>query len=201
MITPFAPSVATRLNTLGTAAGPVRAKLTLDLGKSKEQATDRATLRAEVELDAPLLRGRANVTTTPTLAAVRGLDLETLRRGEIGVEARFSAQRGDTLVALLGLDHAVAAGESAVQFEGSLNGTWGAPLRVNAKLWGAGMDADMQGTAEPWASKANVNLRVRSVNLAPLFGLKPSESTLRNVRCLRMRRSPATSSLWTIWTA
>jgi hypothetical protein len=182
LITPFAPSVATRLNTLGTAAGPVRAKLTLDLGKSKEQATDRATLRAEVELDAPLLRGRANVTTTPTLAAVRGLDLETLRRGEIGVEARFSAQRGDTLVALLGLDHAVAAGESAVQFEGSLNGTWGAPLRVNAKLWGAGMDADMQGTAEPWASKANVNLRVRSVNLAPLFGLKPSESTLRNVR-------------------
>jgi large subunit ribosomal protein L24 len=182
VIAPFAPSAAARLNTLGTAAGPVHAKLTLDLGKNKEQPTDRATLRADVELDAPLLRGRATMTTTPPLAAVRNLDLETLRHGEIGVESRFSAQRGDSLVALLGLDHAVAAGEGAVQFEGSLGGTWGAPLRVNAKLWGAGMDADVQGTAEPWTSQANLNLRVRSVNLAPLFGLKPQESPLRNVR-------------------
>jgi hypothetical protein len=182
LIAPFAPSVAARLNALGSGAGPVHAKLALDLGKSKDQPADRAAVRADVELEAPLVKGRATVTTMPPITAIRGLDLDTLRRGEIGVETRFSAQRGDSLTALLGLDHAVAAGEGAVQFEGSLSGTWGAPLRLNAKLWGAGMDADVQGTAEPWASQASVNLRVRSVNLAPMFGLKPTDSALRNVR-------------------
>ena len=94
----------------------------------------------------------------------------------------MTAQRGASLVALLGLEQAVAAGEGAVQFEGTANGVWGAPLRLNAKLWGAGMDADAQGTADPSTSQASVNLRVRSVNLAPIFGLPPSDSSLRNVR-------------------
>jgi uncharacterized protein involved in outer membrane biogenesis len=182
LIAPFAPSLAARLNTLGTGAGPVRAKLAFDLGKSKDQPADRAAVRADIELDAPLLKGRATITTAPPIAAIRGLDLETLRRSEIGLETRFSAQRGDALIALLGLDRAVAAGEGAVQFEGGLSGIWGAPLRLNAKLWGAGMDVDAQGTVEPWASRAGVNLRVRSVNLAPIFGLKASDSPLRNVR-------------------
>jgi AsmA family/AsmA-like C-terminal region len=182
LIAPFAPSLATRLNTLGTGAGPVHGKLALDLGKSKDQPADQAAVRADIELDAPLLKGRATVTTAPPLAAIRGLDLDTLRRSEIAVETRFSVQRGDMLIALLGLDRVVAAGEGAVQFEGALSGSWGAPLRVNAKLWGAGMDADAQGAVEPWASRAGGNLRVRSVNLAPIFGLKASDSPLRNVR-------------------
>ncbi len=182
LIAPFAPQLAARLNTLGPGAGPVRVKLGFDLGKGKDQSADRATARADLELEAPLLKARATMTTMPPIAAIRGLDLETLRRSEIGIETRLSAQRGDSLIAFLGLDHAVAPGEGAVQFEGSLNGTWGMPLRLNAKLWGAGMDADAQGTTEPWASQASVNVRVRSVNLAPVFGLKPQDSPLRNVR-------------------
>jgi hypothetical protein len=182
LIAPFAPQLAARLDTLGPGTGPVRTKLALDLGKGKDQSADRATARADLELDAPMLKARTTVTTMPPVAAIRGLDFDALRRGEIAIETRFSAQRGDSLVALLGLDRAVSAGEGAVQFEGSLNGTWGTPLRLNAKLWGAGMDADAQGTAEPWGSKASVNLRVRSVNLAPVFGLRPQDSPLRNVR-------------------
>jgi large subunit ribosomal protein L24 len=52
------------------------------------------------------------------------------------------------------------------------------------RVWGAGIDADIQGTAEPWAdpAKANVGLRVRSVNLAPLFGLKAGDVSAQNVR-------------------
>jgi large subunit ribosomal protein L24 len=182
LIAPLAPSFAERLNTLGTGAGPVRVKLALDLDKSKDQPADRASARADIELDAPLLKARATMTSAPPIAAIRGLDAETLRRSEIGIETRFSAQRGDALIALLGLDRAVAASEGAVQFEGSASGTWGAPLRLNAKLWGAGMDADAQGTVEPGGAQASVNLRVRSVNLAPMFGLKPQDSALRNVR-------------------
>ena len=82
------------------------------------------------------------------------------------------------MLALLGLDHAIAAGEGPAQFEGSVSGMWQAPLRLKAKMSGTGLDAEAQGTAEPWAqdAKASVNLTVRSVNLTPLFDLKPSDA-------------------------
>jgi large subunit ribosomal protein L24 len=85
------------------------------------------------------------------------------------------------LLVLLGLDHAVAA-DGNLQFEGSASGVFRQPLRLSAKLWGANLDAEAQGTAEPWTQKASVNLKVRSVNLAPLFSLKPSDSAAQNVR-------------------
>jgi large subunit ribosomal protein L24 len=45
------------------------------------------------------------------------------------------------------------------------------------------LDAEAQGTAEPWAAepKAGINLTVRGVNLAPLFDLKPSDSLAQNI--------------------
>ena len=48
---------------------------------------------------------------------------------------------------------------------------------------GAGLDAEAQGTAEPWAQepKANVNLKIRSVNLAPLLDLKPADTLAQNI--------------------
>jgi large subunit ribosomal protein L24 len=67
-------------------------------------------------------------------------------------------------------------GDGPARFEGSGSGVWNAPLRINARLTGNGLDADLQGTAEPFAAdaKANADLRIRKVNLAPLFGLKPA---------------------------
>ena len=52
-----------------------------------------------------------------------------------------------------------------------MNGAWRAPLRLKARLWGAGLDADADGSVEPWAaeSKASVNLRVRSADISPLL--------------------------------
>jgi hypothetical protein len=182
LIAPLAPSLAARLNTVATPSGPVRAKFALNLGGSKEQVADRIAARLDVDLDAPQLRGHTIVTATPPGAAIRSLDLESLRLSDLKIETRLTAQRGTALVGVLGLDQVVAAGESAVQFEGAANGVWGKPLRVNAKLWGAGMDADAQGTVDPSTSEAGMNLRVRSVNLAPIFGLPSSDNSLRNVR-------------------
>jgi hypothetical protein len=187
LIAPLAPSLAARLNALATAPGaaapgPVRTKFVLNLGGSKEHVADQIVARADVDLDTPQLRGRTTLTATPPVAAIRNLDLESIRLSEIKMETRLTAQRGTAMISLLGLDQAVAAGEGAVQFEGTANGVWGKPLRLNAKLWGAGMDADAQGTADPSTSQASVNLRVRSVNLGPIFGLSPSDNALRNVR-------------------
>jgi large subunit ribosomal protein L24 len=95
----------------------------------------------------------------------------------------LSSEQGRSLLALLGLDRVAAAGEGPARFEGSATGVWRAPLRMKARISGAGLDAEVQGTAEPWASepRAAVNLSVRHANLAPLFDLDPSNPLVQNI--------------------
>jgi hypothetical protein len=64
-----------------------------------------------------------------------------------------------------------------------VSGLWQAPLRLKISLSGAGLDAEAQGTAEPWAAqpKASVSLKARTINLAPLFDLKPSDRLMQNI--------------------
>jgi AsmA-like protein len=182
-LAPVAPALVSRLETLGPTTGPARLKLALEANRSADSA-DRTALRAVVELDSVQLKGSATLTTKPKSASLRAFDLADIGRNEIGVETRVSAERGATLFALMGLDHLITTGDGPAQLEGTASGAWRAPQRITMRMWGAGIDADIQGTAEPWAepAKANVGLRVRSVNLAPLFGLKPSEVSAQNVR-------------------
>jgi len=181
LIQPFAPAVAARLSALGTNPGPARAKFMLDLDKGQ---ADRANARAMLDLDAPQLKGSATITAKPQLNALRGIDLNALSRSDVGVEAKLSSEQGRILVALLGLDRAITAGDGPAQFEGSANGAWRAPLRLKARFWGAGLDADAEGSVEPWAteSKASVNLRVRSADISPLLDRRPSSRPAENIR-------------------
>jgi large subunit ribosomal protein L24 len=194
LIAPLAPALATRLDSIGTSPGPARLKLALDVDKDTDH-TDRANARATIDLDAPQLKGTATITAKPAVAAVRGIDLDALRRSEINIESKMSSDQGHALLTLLRLDRAIAV-DGPAQFQGSVTGTWNAPLRLNVKISGTGLDAEAQGTAEPWAPepKAGVNLKVRSVNLAPLFDLKPSDSLAQNVS-LASRVSLAGSKL------
>jgi hypothetical protein len=195
LFAPFAPDLASRLDAMGTSPGPARLKLTLDLDKNAEHA-DRASARAVLDLDAPQLKGVATITAKPEIAAVRGIDIDALRRSEIGIESKFSSGQAHSLLALLGLDRTIAAGDGPAQFEGSVTGVWGAPLRLKARISGAGLDAEAQGTAEPWASepKASVSLTVHRANFAPLFDLKPSDALAQNIS-LSSRVSLAGSKL------
>ncbi len=182
LIAPLAPALVSRLNSMGTSPGPARLKLTLDLEKNSEHG-DRANARAVLDLDAPQFKGVATITAKPDIAAIRGIDLDTLRRSEFGIESKLSSERGGSLLVLLGLDRGIAAGQGPAQFEGSVTGAWRAPLQLKAKMSGPGLDAEAQGTAEPWASepKASVNLRLRGVNLAPLLDIKPSDTLAQNI--------------------
>jgi hypothetical protein len=177
MLQPFAPSLAARLGALRPDAGPINAKLALDLDKGKGPAADRTTAQATLDIDAPQVKGHTVVSATPNVAAIRGLDFDALGRSGIAAEAKFSAGEGAALLRLLGLDGAIAAGGGPAQFEGSVSGAWHAPLRMKARLWGAGLDADAEGTAEPWAkaAKSSVSLRVRSADIGPLLDLKSSD--------------------------
>jgi len=182
LIAPFAPSLTARLNALGTGPGPARLKLALDLDRIAGQA-DASSARAILDLDAPQLKGVVTLTAKPPIAAIHGIDIEAIRRSEVVVESKLSSERGSALLALLGLDRVIAAGEGPAQFEGSATGAWGAPLRLKAKISGASLDAEAQGTAEPWAQevKAGLNLRIGSANLAPLLDLKATDKLAQNI--------------------
>ena len=182
LVAPFAPSLASRLNALGTGPGPVRTRLVLDLGKDKTRA-DGPVASASLDLDAPQLKGSATLTAMPELSALGGIDLDALKRTAFSLESKLSSDQGRILLALLGLDRAVAASDGPAQFEGSVAGVWGSPLRLKAKMTGAGLLADAQGTAEPWAqdARASVNLSVRGVSLAPLLDLKPTDLLAQNI--------------------
>jgi hypothetical protein len=192
LIAPLAPAFAARLNAMGSgptgsnptgsSSGPARLKLTLALDKDSEHA-DQTIAHAALDLDAPQLKGNATLTARPEVAALRGIDLDKLRRSEISIESKLSSERGGALLALLGLDGMIAAGEGPAQFQGSVSGLWQAPLRLKISLSGAGLDVEAQGTAEPWAAqpKAGVSLKARNINLAPLFDLKPSDRLMQNI--------------------
>jgi hypothetical protein len=184
LIEPFAPSAASRLNALATGPGPAHAKLTIDLSRNKAVQAGRASASAELDLDAPQLKGRARITATPPVAAIGGLDLEALGRSEVDIETKLSSEQGRSLLTLLGLDRAIAAGNGPAQFEATLTGAWRAPLRLKARMWGAGLDADAEGSAEPWApvAKASINLKVRTMDLGPLLDLKPSDTLAQDIR-------------------
>ena len=59
----------------------------------------------------------------------------------------------------------------------------GRPLRLKAKLSGAGLVAEAEGSAEPWAqeAKANLSLKVRGADFGPLLDLKPGDTLAQNI--------------------
>ena len=182
LMAPVAPSVAARLNSMALIPGPARINLMLAVDRDADRV-DHADTRATFDLDAPQFRGTATITARPEAAALREIDLDRLRRSEISLETKLSSEQGAPLLALLGLDGALAAGDGAGQFQGSLSGVWGAPLRLKFNLSAAGLDAEAQGTADPFAARPNgsVNVKARSLNLAPLFELKRSDKLTQNI--------------------
>lgn len=180
LIEPFAPAVRARVDALPSLPGATRLKLDLSLDRNTEHA-DRSNARIVLDLDAPQLKATATLAAQTPAAAIGGIDLERLRNSDFTLDTKGSSSQAGALLALLGLDGVVAAGEGASQFEGRLSGAWRRPLQLNAKLSGGGLDADAQGSVELSEPKASVNLRVRNINLAPLFGTSPADKSARNV--------------------
>ncbi len=168
-IAPFAPQIASRLDALPAAEGPARLKLALAL--ESINAADRATARGTLDLQAPQLQGTAKLRLPLAAAALQGLEIERIARGDVEAEAKFSAPKGEALLVLLGLSKTVAAGEGPLSFDGTAKGPANGSLRVAAALKGNTLDAQVQGSAEPFAAerRAALTLNVRNADLAPLL--------------------------------
>ncbi|WP_328516574.1 AsmA family protein [Tardiphaga alba] len=87
------------------------------------------------------------------------------------------------MLALLGLNGVVAAGDAPLTFEGNATGAWRASMQVKAKLSGTELDADVQGSTELLAAvpKASLALAIRAANATPLFGLKPADAMAQRI--------------------
>jgi large subunit ribosomal protein L24 len=173
-LTPLAPNAATRLNAIGGNDGSARLEAKLALSDRESPSGTRA-VQAELTLDAPL-KGRVLLTATPALAAIHDFDWDALLHSETKIESAFVSEPGTPLLALLGLDRAVAAGSGSLRLESRATGAWQKPWRLTARLRGDAIDAELAGTAEPSSEpKAAAHLKVRRANLAPLLGRAPAE--------------------------
>jgi AsmA-like protein len=184
-LAPLWPPLAARLNAAGSKPGPAKVKLALAIDKDKGNG-DRANTHARVELDSPQFKASATIAAKPATADLREVDVDKLRRSEISVDTKLSSDQSGSLLALLGLDGVIAARDGPGQLLGTVTGVWGAPLRLKASLFGAGFEAEAQGTAnpfvlEPRAIQGNLALKARGINLAPLFDLKPSDKLAQDV--------------------
>ena len=185
-ITPLWPQLAARLNAMKLDPGPARLKFALAIDKEAGR-TDRANAQVSIDLDAPRFKGSVTLAARPGAETLRNADLDKLMHGEVIVDTRLSSEQGASLVALLGLDGMIAVRDGPGQLQGSMNGVWGAPLHLKLDLTGSGFEAAAEGTADPFkamdpkALQANLSLKTRGLNLAPLFDLKPSDKLAQDI--------------------
>jgi large subunit ribosomal protein L24 len=175
----FSPMFASRLKAVESTPGDARLQLSVTLDTAQDQAN--ATARAVLDIDAPQLKGSIILNAAPALDAARGIDLAALSRNDVNAEVKFSSEKSSAMMSLLGLDRILSAQQGPAQFEAALTGRMNAPVRVTAKLTGAGVDGDLRGTVDPWAdiTKANVTLAVRQADPSVVFDLKPSAVTVQ----------------------
>ena len=186
-IAALSPQLAARLNAMKLPPGRAQLKLALAVDKEAGRA-DRANAKVSIDLDAPQFKGVVTISAKPGAASLRDADLDKLLHGDVTVETKLSSEQGSVLLALLGLDGTIAARDGPGQLQGSVTGAWGTPLRVKLDLTGAGLEAEAQGTADPFvqefsakAVKASLSLKARGLNLSPLFDLKPSDKLAQDV--------------------
>jgi uncharacterized protein involved in outer membrane biogenesis len=179
IVAPFAPAVANRIGALPATPGAAKLKLALDLSRPQVNS-DRGDARIALDIDAPQVKAALTVATSPTVAALRGIDADALSRSELSLQAKATGQ-GTTLLALLGLNGMLAASDAALSLDADASGAWRAPMQIKAKLSGNDVDADVQGSAELWAPtpKAALTLSVRKANAAPLLNLKPTDASAK----------------------
>ena len=151
LIAPLAPALAARLDAMGTGPGPAHLKLALDLGKDSDRCRSRERARrARPRRAAAQGRGHRHREARRRQRCARSI---STRSGAAKSASNRNCRRSRAVRCwpCWGSITLSRPAHGPAQFEGSASGIWHAPLRLKVKITGAGLDADAQGTAEPWA--------------------------------------------------
>lgn len=181
VIAPWAPVVAERLQA-DAARTPGAARVTLDLDLH-EDAADKARVRARAALDVttPQLRAKATLQGAPSRDAIGRVDVAALKRSELRADIDASSANGAVLLTWLGLDRALATDATPARLTGSAEGRWDAPWRIKADLSAGPLAAEARGSVTPAAQiSADINLKLRGANVAPLLGLDATQPLARD---------------------
>ena len=184
LIAPFAPApgVATQCDGAESRAGaPANWRLDLDKNARTRRSRQRrapcstsmrrSSGRRRHDYGKACPRGPARVRSRCASGAARSALIET------------NGGAGQFIACPAGARSRGRSGRRPVlQFKGSATGMWGAPVRLEAKMWGTGLDAEAQGTAEPGAQDAKAGLNLRG---------SPRQSLRRPVRSQAIGRTCA----------
>jgi large subunit ribosomal protein L24 len=170
LVSPIAPALARRIAAIPAGPGNVSLGLTLETAKPER---DRVALKSVLDIRTPQIKGALTAALSPPVASLRDADIGALKTNEVALNAKLDAQSGPTLLTLLGLDGVLASDGGPAQLDASASGVWNAPIKVKAKLAGGGVDAEIDGTAEPAKAEraANLAVTIRNANVAPLVGI------------------------------
>ena len=163
LLSRFAPATVGALGANAAAMAPARlqGKLTIDGAPALARLSVQGRL-GQVRL---ALNGQGNAAA------------DVLSRGDLKIDGALEADDGKTLLAMLGLDHALATEPGAASLKVSLNGPANGDLKLDARLAAKGLDAKATGTARPFATAptAALHLIVARANAAPLRGRAGAE--------------------------
>ncbi|MCF8477449.1 MAG: AsmA family protein, partial [Pseudolabrys sp.] len=159
----FAPATAQALgrNTAAIAPAKLHARLTVD------GAAPAAI--AKVGIDGSL--GKVRIALNAQGHVQAGADWLT-STGNVRLDGKLEADDGMTLLAMLGIDRALAVEAGPGSMTLNVSGPAGGALRVDARLRAKGLEANASGTARPFAAVPSASLRTSVVraNAAPLRG-------------------------------
>ena len=157
----FAPATAAALRGAAPSMAPAKLHASLDIGPAA------GGTQASLGVDGTL--GGIHVALNGQGAA----DVTKFDVGDVHVSGKLDAKDGRALVALLGLDRAVAAGDGPGALTFSAEGPAHGDLRVSGKLTANGLDTSADGTVRLAADRvaaAALRLTVARADVAPLRG-------------------------------
>ncbi len=154
----FAPKIAEAVERGAPAMTPAKLHALLSVGGTVPKSL------AKLNVDGSL--GEVHL----AFDGAANADLTALGAGDLQLAGKLSADDGRRLLAVLGLDRFVAADVGAGTLNFDAAGRLRGDLRVNVALTAGGLDANVTGTASPFAEKLKADLRlaVPRANLAPL---------------------------------
>ncbi len=138
-----------------------------------------AKLHASLTVQGAAPASVANVSVAGTLGQAqltldgetRG-DLTALKAGALKLDGKLSTRAGKTLVAMLGLDHAVEVGSGPGTLRFDASGPLRGDLKIDGRLAASGLQARLNGTASPFADTpaAALRLAIARADFGPLRG-------------------------------
>ena len=160
----YFPQAAAPLRQAAGKITPLKAQVTLGIDPaSPTQPTSQSKIRLALDGTAGALRAKVNAEATGDAGALLLPDYQ--------LDAHFAAADGNALVALTGLDRAVAVDRRAGTLSITMRGRSGADAQLDARLTAGGLAASAKGTARLFSANglaAALDLTLQAADVGPL---------------------------------